>query len=390
MPSSASGGDTSTVKTIRVGIIVGEQSGDTLGAGLIQALKQRYENIEFEGMAGPKMQAEGMPSMFDIERLAVMGLIEPLKRLGELLRMRKTLREHFLANPPDIFIGVDSPDFTLAIERSLKEAGIKTLHYVSPSVWAWRQKRVFGIKKSVDCVLCLLPFEKQFYDRFDVSARFIGHPLVKQLAFRPVDTNLPIRQVTLMPGSRKAEINEMADVYMATAERIAKAQPSVRFVIPAANKRRMAQLQQLREHWRLQYPNAEHALTITDGDAYTAIAASEFVISTSGTTTLEVMLMGVPMLIAYRMHWLSYFIIRRMVKTQYMGLPNILANRLLVPEFEQNAVNAKDIAETALRYLGDKSLCEKTANEFLQLRSQLECDANELAADAVQELIDAN
>lgn len=376
-------------KKIRIAIVAGEQSGDTLGAGLIHALKQRYSKIEFEGIAGPKMQAEGMLSMFDMERLSVMGLIEPLQRLPELLRMRKTLREHFLECPPDIFIGIDAPDFNLGIERTLKDAGIKTIHYVSPSVWAWRQKRVFKIKQAVDCVLCLLPFEKQFYDKYDVPARFIGHPLVKQLAFRE-DDDRPYRQVTLMPGSRKSEINEMADVYMAAAECIAEAHADISFVIPAANAQRMEQLELLREQWRRNYPKAEQALTITHGEAYKAIQSSDFVICTSGTTTLEVMLMGVPMLIAYRMHWLSYFIIKRMLKTKFMGLPNILAGRLLVPEFEQKAVDAKAIANTALNYLKDKNLREQTVAEFKQLRMQLDVDANLLAANAVQELLDAN
>ncbi len=371
---------------IRVGIVVGEASGDILGADLMAALKQQGD-VVFEGIGGPKMIAEGMSSMFSMDRLSVMGLIEPLKRIGELLGIRKQLKQHFITNPPDVFIGIDSPDFNLGLELALKQKGIKTVHYVSPSVWAWRQNRIHKIKQSTDIMLCLLPFEAAFYEQHDMPVKFIGHPLADQLNAQPAREFGQQPLIALMPGSRRSEVQMMSDVYFETAVQLCNDLPQATFLLPAANQQRYQELVETHKQWLEQNRKVAEVITISLENSHEVMAQSDFVICTSGTTTLEAMLLGKPMIIAYKTHWLSYAIIRRMVKSAFIGLPNLLANKALVPEFEQKGVQAKVLADTALQYLSNDSLRADTLSEFKQLQRGLKKDSSLIAAKTIMALI---
>lgn len=376
---------------MRVGIVVGEQSGDILGAGLIEALKAHCPNLIVEGIGGPRMIAAGCHSFFPQDRLAVMGLIEPLKRLPELLHIRKTLREHFIANPPDVYIGIDSPDFNLPLAASLKLHGIKTVHYVSPSVWAWRQGRLKTISRAVDLVLTLFPFEADFYrqhaQQFPVNAICVGHTLADQLPLEPVATAAPRQQlgladkptIALMPGSRAGEVARMAPVFLAAAKLCLAQMPQLQFVLPAANAERRAQLQQLLSTESL-------PVTVVDGQSHLCMQASDAVLMASGTTSLEAMLLKKPMVIAYKMAPLSYAIISRLLKVPYVGLPNLLAGRLLVPEFLQHQATAENLSRALLAQLQDSSLRDQLVADFTELHQQIKLDASAQAARAVLEL----
>ncbi|BFM06187.1 lipid-A-disaccharide synthase [Halioxenophilus aromaticivorans] len=376
-------------KPLRFGLVVGERSGDILGAGLIQAIKQRHPDAQFEGIGGELMMAQGFDSWFDQERLAVMGLIEPLKRLPELLRIRKQLFQRFTANPPDVFIGVDSPDFNLDLELKLRKHGIKTVHYVSPSVWAWRQGRIKKIARAVDLMLTLLPFEASFYRQHNVPVKFVGHPLADELA--PVDDIQAVRQrlalpcdevplVALLPGSREAEVRLVGPVMWQAALQALRQQPQLRFVVPAANAARLAQIkQQLAGHPDL-------PITVVQGQSTQVMAAANAVVMASGTTTLEALLLGKPMVVAYRMAPLSYAILARLVKSKYISLPNLLADKPLVPELIQDAATPEALAEQLLRILqpGEQQVLKQ---EFSAIRQQLSLNASQEAAKAVLELV---
>lgn len=376
-------------KPVRIGIVVGETSGDILGSGLIAALKQKYPNAQFEGIAGERMQALGMPSMFPMERLAVMGLIEPLKRLPELLSIRKQLRQHFLNTPPDVFIGIDAPDFNLGVELPLKEAGIKTVHYVSPSVWAWRQKRIFKIKRCVDLMLCLLPFEAKFYEQHDVPVRFVGHSLAKELQFSPKPELGERPLVCLMAGSRKSEVQFMAALYFDVASQLLKQNPTLQFVVPAANEARMAQLEEILAEAAAKDPLLASAVTLRLKGSHEAMANSHLVICTSGTTTLEAMLLGKPMVIAYRMAALNYRLLIRFFKAPFFGLPNLLADKRLVPELLQDDASVDAITQEASRFLNDDDYRHDVIQQFSEIKESINLDASAIAAEEISTLIES-
>lgn len=376
-------------KPVRIGIVVGETSGDILGSGLIAALKQKYPNAQFEGIAGERMQALGMPSMFPMERLAVMGLIEPLKRLPELLSIRKQLRQHFLNNPPDVFIGIDAPDFNLGVELPLKEAGIKTVHYVSPSVWAWRQKRIFKIKRCVDLMLCLLPFEAKFYEQHDVPVRFVGHSLAKELQFSPKPELGDQPLVCLMAGSRKSEVQFMAPLYFEVASELLKQNPLLQFVVPAANDARMAQIEEILAQAVVKAPSLSSAVTLQLKGSHEAMAESHLVICTSGTTTLEAMLLGKPMVIAYRAAALNYHLLKRFFKAPFFGLPNLLANKRLVPELLQDDASVDAITQETLRFLNDDDYRHDVIQQFSEIKESINLEASAIAAKEISALIES-
>lgn len=376
---------------MRIGIVVGEQSGDILGAGLIAALKQRYPDAIIEGIGGPRMIAEGCVSFFPQDRLAVMGLIEPLKRLPELLQIRKTLRQHFLANPPDVFIGIDSPDFNLPLAASLKRGGIKTVHYVSPSVWAWRQGRLKTISRAVDLVLTLFPFEADFYRAhaytFPVNAVCVGHTLADQLPLEAADVAVSRQQlglqdrptIALMPGSRAGEVARMAPVFLQAAKLCLSRLPELQFVLPAANAERRKQLDAL-------LADSDLPVTVVDGQSHSCMQASDVVLMASGTTSLEAMLLKKPMVIAYKMAPLSFAIISRLLKVSYVGLPNLLAGRLLVPELLQDQATPEALASALLMQLDEAKRAPLIA-EFKQLHAAIKLNASEKAASEVLALI---
>ncbi len=369
---------------LRIALVAGEASGDILGAGLMRALKAQHPAVEFIGVGGPLMQAEGLTSYFPMERLSVMGLVEVLGRLRELLARRKLLIQTLIQEKPDVFIGIDAPDFTLNIELKLRQAGIKTVHYVSPSVWAWRQKRVLKIREGCDLMLTLLPFEARFYEEKGVPVRFVGHtladtiPLHADRAAARAELGLPDGPlVALMPGSRGGEVGRLGALFFDAAERLLVMKPGVRFVLPCASPQRRAQIETLLQGRNL-------PLTLLDGQSHLALAACDAVLIASGTATLEALLYKRPMVVAYRLAPLTFWILKRMVKSPYISLPNLLAQRLLVPELLQDDATPAALAQTLLPLIDGG---EEQTRGFDEIHRTLRRDASNQAADAVLTLI---
>lgn len=378
---------------LRIGMIVGEASGDLLGAGLIQSLKKIYPEIIIEGIAGSQMQAAGARSLFPMERLSVIGFSEVILRIKELLSMRSQTQKYFLDNPPDIFIGIDAPDFNLPIEIALKKAGILTVHYTSPTIWAWRYKRIFKIAKAVNLILCLFPFETPYYDAVNVSANYVGHPLADLIPIE-VDQNaarvalqLPQDEkiVALLPGSRFGEIKYLGPVMLQTAQLCLEKMPHLKFISPMINATRKKQFEELKEKLAPQLP-----LTIIEGQSRTVMAAADVIALASGTATLEALLLKKPMVVAYKGSALSYFIAKNLVKIKQFSLPNILAGETLVPEFLQQTATPENIAQAVLHYLNHNNNTAKLIDKFTEIHLRLKCNANERAAEAVRELLNKN
>jgi len=370
--------------TLRIALVAGEASGDILGAGLMRALKAQHPAVEFIGVGGPLMQAEGLTSYFPMERLSVMGLVEVLGRLRELLARRKLLIKTLIEEKPDVFIGIDAPDFTLNIELKLRQAGIKTVHYVSPSVWAWRQKRVLKIREGCDLMLTLLPFEARFYEEKGVPVRFVGHTLADAIPLQAdraaARAELGLRDgplVALMPGSRGGEVGRLGALFFDAAERLQAQKPGIRFVLPCASPQRRAQIETLLEGRSL-------PLTLLDGQSHLALAACDAVLIASGTATLEALLYKRPMGVAYRLAPLTFWILKRMVKSPYISLPNLLAQRLLVPELLQDDATPDALAQTLLPLIDGG---EEQTRGFDDIHRTLRRDASNQAADAVLTLI---
>ncbi|KFX69961.1 lipid-A-disaccharide synthase [Pseudomonas taeanensis MS-3] len=369
---------------LRVALVAGEASGDILGAGLMQALKARHAHVEFIGVGGPLMQAEGLSSYFPMERLAVMGLVEVLGRLPELLARRKRLIKSLIAAKPDVFIGIDAPDFNLNVELKLRRAGIKTVHYVSPSVWAWRKKRVLKIRQACDLMLTLFPFEAQFYDAHNVPVRFVGHPLAdaipvqadRMAARAALDLPLDSPVVALMPGSRGGEVARLGSLFLDAAVRLRTLRPGIRFVLPCASRERREQLEQL-------LVGRDLSLTLLDGRSHDALAACDAVLIASGTATLEALLYKRPMVVAYKVAPLTYRILKRLVTTPYISLPNLLAERLLVPELIQDAATPEALAQVLAPLLAGG---EVQTEGFDVIHRALRRDASVQAAEAVLRL----
>lgn len=378
-----------------IALVAGEISGDILGAGLIHALKQHYPNTRFIGVAGERMREAGCETLFDMEELAVMGLAEVVKHLPRLLKRRKQVIETMLKLKPDIFIGIDAPDFNLGVEAKLKAQGIKTIHYVSPSVWAWRQNRVYKIKKAVDMVLAFLPFEKAFYDRFNVPCRFIGHTMADAIPLQPdrfaaceqlkLEPNQ--RYVAILPGSRGSEVGFLSEPFLKTAQRLKARFPDLHFLVPLVNPKRRAQFEQIKAEIAPELP-----LTLLNGQARQAMIVAEATLLASGTAALEAMLCKSPMVVGYKMKPLTYWLAQKLVKTDYISLPNLLANAPLVPELIQDECNPQNLAEHLGRYLADdeQSLAENQAlkQQFVALHQQIQCNADQQAAQAVVEVLE--
>ncbi len=369
---------------LRIALVAGEASGDILGSGLMRAIKVRHPDAQFIGVGGPLMEAEGMVSYFPMERLSVMGLVEVLGRLRELLAKRKVLIQTLINEKPDVFIGIDAPDFTLNIELQLRRAGIKTVHYVSPSVWAWRQKRVLKIREGCDLMLTLLPFEARFYEEKGVPVKFVGHPLADTI---PLEADRAAARaklglgdgpvVALMPGSRGGEVGRLGTLFLDAAQLLLAQRPGLRFVLPCASPQRRAQIEQLLQ-------GRELPLTLLDGGSHLALAACDAVLIASGTATLEALLYKRPMVVAYRMAPITFWILKRLVKSPYVSLPNLLAQRLLVPELLQDAATAETLAQTLLPLLEGGQ--EQTSG-FDEIHRTLRRDASNQAAEAVLSLI---
>lgn len=371
-------------RPLRVALVAGEASGDILGFGLMQAIKARHPHAEFIGVGGARMEAEGLKSYFPMERLAVMGLVEVLGRLFELLGRRRQLARDLIAAKPDVFIGIDAPDFNLGLELKLRRAGIKTVHYVSPSVWAWRQKRVLKIREACDLMLTLFPFEAQFYDEHQVPVRFVGHPLadaIPQQADRAAARDaLDLPQdgpvVALMPGSRGGEVARLGELFLDAAIRLRSLRPGVRFLLPCATPERREQLEQM-------LAGRDLPLTLLNGRSHEALAACDAVLIASGTATLEALLYKRPMVVAYRVAPLTYRILKRLVKSPYISLPNLLAERLLVPELIQDAATPEALAQTVAPLIDGGQV---QTEGFDVIHRALRRDASVSAADAVLKL----
>lgn len=378
-----------------IAIIAGEVSGDILGAGLIHALKARYPNAKFIGIGGERMIAEGFETLFDMEELSVMGLVEVLKHLPRLLKIRRSIIERLSALKPDVFIGIDAPDFNLDVELKLKQRGIKTIHYVSPSVWAWRQKRVYKIAAATNLVLAFLPFEKAFYDRFNVPCRFIGHTMADAIPLKPnreeacqlLNLDSTQRYVAMLVGSRGAEVEFLSEPFLQTAQLLHQRYPDVKFLVPLINQKRRQQFEQIKQRVA-----PELDMILLDGNARAAMIAAEATLLASGTAALEAMLCKSPMVVGYRMKPFTYFLAKRLVKTQYISLPNLLADEMLVPELIQEDCNPTNLAEKLSLYLSeDKSAVQNRhvlLQRFAELHQMIQCNADQQAAQAVIDLLE--
>ncbi len=375
--------------TLRIALCAGETSGDQLGEGLIHALRARYPDAQFAGIGGPLMRATGMQTWWDADALAVMGLAEVLAHLPRLLRLRKQFRERVLAWQPDVFIGIDAPDFNLGIERWLKQRGVRTVHDVSPSIWAWRQGRAAKIGESADRVLCLFPMEPPIYAQHGVAARFIGHPLADAIPLQPdraaaraalgESSDTPI--LALLPGSRLGEIGRMLPDFVDAARRLAADVPGLRVLVPAANAQCRAAIDAIL--------GDAPAFRVIDGQAQQIMIASDVVLLASGTAALEAMLCKRPMVIGHRISALTYRIVKLfgLLKSAHVSLPNVLAGKTLVPELLQDQCTADNLHRALLHWFTDADAVAALQPQFLTLHESLRCDASARAAEAVAEVL---
>ncbi|EKN4696564.1 lipid-A-disaccharide synthase [Yersinia ruckeri] len=376
-------------RPLTIGLVAGETSGDILGAGLIRALKEQVPNARFVGVAGPLMQAEGCEAWYEMEELAVMGIVEVLERLPRLLKIRKDLTRRFSELSPDVFVGIDAPDFNLTLEGRLKQNGIRTIHYVSPSVWAWRQKRVFKIGKATDMVLAFLPFEKAFYDRFNVPCRFIGHtmadamPLVADRAAARAELGIPLDAhcLALLPGSRHSEVEMLSADFLRTAEILRQKFPDLEVLVPLVNSQRREQFERIKMEVAPDLP-----VHLLNGQARAAMVSSDATLLASGTAALECMLARSPMVVGYRMKPFTFWLAERLVKTPYVSLPNLLAGEELVTELLQQECQPQKLADALLPLLQGGAAVEALKERFQILHQSIRCGADQQAAQAVLEL----
>jgi lipid-A-disaccharide synthase len=380
---------------MRIGIVANEVSGDLLGGALITALHKIDPTIKFEGVAGKCMLAAGCKTLYPIETFSVMGFVEPLKHLPELIGIRRQLVKHFTNSPPDLFIGIDAPDFNLGLETKLRKAGIKTVHFVSPTVWAWRSGRTKTIRKAVDLLLTLFPFETDFLLKRGVNAQYVGHPMAEDIPFESdrlaarQRLNLPLKNtlIALLPGSRQSEIKALSSDFLQTAKYLLQQKPDLKFVVPLVN-------QSIREAFELQLQQTGLQLPITliDGHARDVIQSANVVLTASGTATMETLLLKRPMVVAYRVHWLSYFIgiTLGLVKTKYIAMSNLLAGEELAPEFLQKKCDPILLSEAVLSFLNEPEKVAKIEQRYTEIHHELKQDTGRQAAEAVLALINEN
>jgi lipid-A-disaccharide synthase len=380
---------------MKIGIVSGEMSGDILGAGLINELKNFYPDAQFIGIGGKKMIEQGLKSLFPQDRLAVMGIVEPLKRLPELLSIRRQLYLYFTEHRFDVVIGIDSPSFNTGLEERLKIAGIKTVHYVSPSVWAWRQGRIKQISRAVDLMLTLLPFENAIYKEHNIPVKFVGHPLADKFPLEHDQQNAkailndllgqnkknydPSRPLlACLPGSRGGEVKFIGPVFWESIMECCKSIKNLQVIVPAANSMRRLQIEEQLKHYQ------SMPITIVDGLSHEVMAASDGVLLASGTTALEAMLLKRPMVVAYKMAALSYFVMSALLKTPYVSLPNLLANKPLVPELLQSDATVTNVSSSVLQMFTAQ---DENVKEFAKLHQSIKSNANVESAKAVHDLL---
>jgi len=377
---------------LRVAIVAGEQSGDQLGAALIAALRERVGSLECFGVAGPKMRAAGCAAWAGSEELSVMGLAEVFGHLPRLLRLRASLAARFAAARPDVFIGIDSPEFNLGLAARLKRAGIRCVQYVSPQVWAWRKGRVRTIGRDCDLVLCLLPFETAFYREHGVHAEFVGHPLADQIplavdvagARRALGVAADATLIAVLPGSRLAEVSRLARPFAATAAWIHARRPQLQFIAPMAS----AAVRDCFERQLAQAPENTQ-IRLVDGQAQQVLAAADAAIVASGTATLETLLSGKPMVVAYKVSALTFFLLDTLgiVRVPFFSQPNLLAGRRLVPEFKQRQVTVEALGAALLAELDDPAHLAELREEFTRIHLALRRGGAARAAEAVLECV---
>jgi len=375
---------------LRIGIVVGEASGDLLGAKLIKEMKEKYSDVEVVGIGGKHLIENGCQSLFEMERLSVMGIFEIFGRLIEILGIRKKLTNYFINNPPDVFIGIDAPEFNLTLEEKLHSQGIKTVHYVSPSVWAWREYRMKKISRAVDLMLVLFPFELAYYSKKNIKARFVGHPLATQLNKIP-DKNgarevlgLPGDKtiIALMPGSRKSELNQHSLIFLQTAIRCQERHENLHFVTNMVDE-------QAREIFSKAINETCPDLTISifTDDSRRVMEASDLLLLASGTITLEAMLLKKPMVVAYRLSWFSYQIASRLIRVPYAALPNLLANKLLVPECLQYDCTPEKLSAELSHWVNNEPAIDELKHEFDVILQGMVQQKNHSAVDEIITLI---
>jgi lipid-A-disaccharide synthase len=372
---------------MRVAIVAGEASGDLLGAALIRAVKSRFPGVEFYGIAGPKMMAEGARTLYPMEKLAVRGYVEVLKHLREILGIRRGLSRRLLDSKPDLFIGIDAPDFNLGLETRLKAAGVPTVHYVSPSIWAWRGERIASIAKAVDLILVLFPFEVAIYENAGIPVSYVGHPLADSMPLAPDTTGARSQlrlarsgvPVALLPGSRMSELELHADLLIETARELWKRRPELRFCVPLAPRETRdyfeARLYELQAR--------ELPITILFGHAHLALHAAEAALVASGTATLEAALARCPMVITYRLRPLTYWLVKRKARLPYFGLPNILAGEFIVPELLQDDATPANLAQALGNWLDNKTARQAVRARFAQLHAELAAGHDERVVEAL-------
>jgi lipid-A-disaccharide synthase len=375
-----------TIKTIAM--VAGEASGDLLASQLMLALKELMPNIRFVGIGGPKMQSAGMQIMYPMEKLSVMGYVEVLRHYREISGIRRSLRKHLLHNPPDLFIGIDAPDFNLDLELALKQHGIPTVHFVSPSIWAWRSERIHKIKRAVSHMLALFPFEVPLYQKAGVPVTYVGHPLAdilpetpnrlemrEQMRIQPLNAKV----FALLPGSRKSEVRQLARTYIQTAALILKAIPDAQFLVPLGSRETRNIFEEAIWH-----ENAHDLpITLLFGHAHDAMIAADGVLVASGTATLEAALLKRPMVITYKLSPLSYWLAKRKQILPYIGLPNILSNKFVVPELLQEDATAENLAQALVNLVANKQAVTELEERFSEMHLMLKQNSAKKAAQAV-------
>ncbi len=375
---------------LRIGIVAGETSGDLLGAHLIKDLKKKYSDIEVVGIGGRHLIENGCKSLFDMDRLSVVGIFEVLGRYFELLLIRNKLTNYFLDNRPDVFIGIDAPDFNLTLEETLRGQGIKTVHYVSPSVWAWRENRLKKISRAVDLMLVLFPFELPYYEKNNIAAQFVGHPLAfqmnktfdkdeaRQALGLPSDKTI----IAFMPGSRQSELKQHSAIFLKTALWCQQRHENLYFVTNLVNE-------QARDIFNQSINTIcpDLPISIFTGDSRRVMQASDLLLLASGTITLEAMLLKKPMVVAYRVSWLTYQIFSRLIHAPYVALPNLLAGKLLVPECLQHDCTAEKLGAELSVWLSNDDAVKELMKEFERLHQEMVHQENHSAADALLSLI---